>query len=83
MSTTVDRTTQRLLRDTAPQVLGILTRRYRDFSAAEDALQEALIAAAAQWPSAGVPNSPRAWLLQVATRRLTDHIRADASRRRR
>lgn len=79
----LDRTTQRLLRDTAPQVLGILTRRYRDFSAVEDALQEALIAAAAQWPEGGVPNNPRAWLLHVATRRLTDQIRAEAARRRR
>jgi RNA polymerase sigma factor (sigma-70 family) len=83
VSTTLDRTTQRLLRDTAPQVLGILTRRYRDFSAVEDALQEALIAAAAQWPSEGVPHNPRAWLLHVATRRLTDQIRAEAARRRR
>jgi len=64
-------------------VLGILTRRYKDFCAVEDALQEALIAAAAQWPSVGVPSHPRAWLLHVATRRLSDQIRADAARKRR
>lgn len=74
---------QRLLRDLAPQVLGILTRRYKDFSAVEDALQEALMAAAAQWPSAGIPNNPRAWLVHVTTRRLTDQIRAEAARKRR
>lgn len=74
---------QRLLRDLAPQVLGMLTRRYGDFGAVEDAVQEALIAAASQWPGEGVPNNPRAWLLHVATRRLTDQIRADAARKRR
>lgn len=74
---------QRLLRELTPKVLGILTRRYKDFAMVEDALQEALIAAAAQWPSEGVPNNPRAWLLHVTTRRLTDQIRADAARERR
>jgi RNA polymerase sigma factor (sigma-70 family) len=74
---------QRLLRDLAPQVLGILTRRYKDFGAVEDALQEALMAAAAQWPAEGIPHNPRAWLLHVTTRRLTDQIRAEAARKRR
>lgn len=75
--------TQRLLRDLTPQVLGVLTRRYSDFAAVEDAVQEALIAAFSQWPNEGVPNNPRAWLLHVATRRLTDQIRAESARRRR
>jgi RNA polymerase sigma factor (sigma-70 family) len=75
--------TQRLLRDLTPQVLGVLTRRYRDFAAVEDAVQEALIAAFSQWANEGVPNNPRAWLLHVATRRLTDQIRSEAARRRR
>ena len=57
---------QHLLRDLAPQVLGIMVRRFRDFSAAEDAVQEALIAAATQWPREGRPESPRAWLIRVA-----------------
>ncbi len=83
MNDTLPRSTQRLLREMAPQVLGILTRRYRDFCAVEDALQEALIAAAVQWPGEGVPNNPRAWLLHVATRKLTDQIRAEAARRQR
>jgi RNA polymerase sigma factor (sigma-70 family) len=74
---------QRLLRDLAPQVLGALMRRFRDFAAAEDAVQEALIAAAAQWPRDGLPASPRAWLLQVAARRMTDHVRAESARRQR
>ncbi len=73
---------ERLLRDLSPQVLGYLVRRYRDFAAAEDALQEALLAAATQWPSqGGVPENPRAWLTQVASRRLTDQIRAESARR--
>ena len=58
---------EHLLRDLAPQVLGAVMRRFRDFAAAEDAVQEALIAAAVQWPSEGVPGNPRAWLIQVAS----------------
>src|SRR5690349_4675607 len=76
-------TTEHLLRDLSGQVLGALVRRYGDFAAAEDALQEALVAAATQWPSQGVPENPRAWLLRVASRRMTDHLRAEISRRRR
>src|SRR3954471_13209026 len=70
-----------LLRELAPQVLGTMVRRYRDFAACEDAVQEALIAAAAQWPREGVPQSPSGWLIRVATRRLTDHVRAESARR--
>jgi RNA polymerase sigma factor (sigma-70 family) len=72
-----------LLRELAPQVLGAVVRRYRDFAAAEDAVQEALIAAAAQWPTDGLPDNPRGWLITVAVRRMTDHIRAELARRRR
>ncbi len=74
---------EHLLRDLAPQVLGAVIRRFRDFAAAEDAVQEALIAAAAQWPSEGVPDNPRAWLIQVAFRRMTDHVRSEVARRQR
>jgi RNA polymerase sigma factor (sigma-70 family) len=74
-------TSEHLLRDLAPQVLGAVIRRFRDFSAAEDAVQEALIAATLQWPRDGVPGNPRAWLIQVAARRMTDHVRSDAARR--
>jgi RNA polymerase sigma factor (sigma-70 family) len=70
-----------LLRDLTPLVLGVLVRRYRDFAACEDAVQEALAAAARQWPEQGRPDNPRAWLIRVATRRLTDEIRAAAARR--
>jgi RNA polymerase sigma factor (sigma-70 family) len=72
-----------LLRELAPQVLGALIRRYGTFDSAEDAVQEALLAAAVQWPSAGVPDSPRGWLLTVASRRLTDQLRSDVARHRR
>ena len=75
--------TQHLMRELAPQVLGVMVRRYRDFAACEDAVQEALIAAAAQWPREGVPDNPRAWLIQVAIRRLTDAVRAESARRHR
>ena len=72
-----------LLRRLAPQILGAVVRRYGHFDTAEDATQEALIAAAAQWPDAGVPDNPRGWLITVASRRLTDLLRADQARRRR
>src|SRR5262245_66342232 len=78
--TTID---ERLLRELAPLVLGAVVRRYGDFGAAEDAVQEALTAAAFQWPRTGVPDNPRAWLIQVAARKLTDAVRSDAARRRR
>ena len=83
MSPSLDARTERLLRDLAPQVLGAVIRRFRDFSASEDAVQEALIAAASQWPRAGVPDDPRAWLYQVAARRIADHVRSETARRRR
>jgi RNA polymerase sigma factor (sigma-70 family) len=73
----------RLLRELAPQVLGAVARRCDDFAAAEDAVQEALIAAAGQWPVAGLPDNPRGWLYRVAVRRLTDHLRSESARRRR
>lgn len=74
---------EQLLRDLAPEVLGAVARRHRDFAAAEDAVQEALIAAARQWPAEGMPDNPRGWLFRVAVRRLTDHVRSEMARRRR
>ena len=74
---------EQLLRVLAPQVLGAVVRRFGDFAAAEDAVQEALLAAAVQWPDEGVPDNPRGWLIHVAARRMTDQIRADLARRRR
>ncbi len=70
-----------LLRELAPQVLGTLVRRYGQFHLCEDASQEALLAAAVQWPEAGIPENPRGWLLTVASRRLTDQVRSEQSRR--
>jgi RNA polymerase sigma factor (sigma-70 family) len=72
-----------LLRELAPQVLGVVTRRFGDFAAAEDAVQEALIAAATQWPVSGVPENPRAWLIHVAGKRMTDQLRSSFARRKR
>lgn len=72
-----------LLRELTPQVLGVVVRRFRDFDAAEDAVQDASIAAVTQWPRDGVPDNPRAWLTQVALRKMTDRIRAESARRRR
>ncbi len=74
---------EHLLRPLAPEVLGTLVRRYGSFDACEDAVQEALLAAAVQWPEQGVPDNPRAWLLTVASRRVVDEIRGDVARRRR
>ena len=72
-----------LLRELAPQALGALVRRYGHFETAEDAVQEALLAASVQWPRDGTPENPRAWLVRVASRKLTDMLRAEQSRRRR
>jgi RNA polymerase sigma factor (sigma-70 family) len=72
-----------LLRELAPQVLGALVRRHGQFDACEDAVQEALLAAARQWPDGGVPDNPRSWLLTVASRRLVDEWRSESARRRR
>src|SRR3979409_744904 len=72
-----------LLRELAPQVLGALVRRYGHFDACEDAVQEALAAAAAQWPERGMPDTPRGWLITGGSRRLTDQLRSDSARRRR
>ena len=71
-----------LLRTLTPAVIGILVRRGADFAAAEDAVQEALIAAASSWPD-DRPADPRAWLVTVAWRKFLDSTRADTSRRRR
>ena len=80
---TGDRAVEDLLRELAPRVLGTLARRHGQFDACEDAVQEALLAAARQWPAEGIPEQPRAWLLTVATRALVDHWRADSARRQR
>ncbi|MGR6318157.1 sigma factor-like helix-turn-helix DNA-binding protein [Micromonospora soli] len=65
----------------APQVLGVLARRFGDFATAEDAVQEALLDAATQWPVDGLPDNPRGWLVQVAYRRMIELVRAEAARR--
>jgi len=78
-----DARSEQLLRELAPQVLGAVARRFRDFVSAEDAVQEAMIAAFTQWPDEGIPENPRGWLIQVASRRLTDHVRREIARRER
>ncbi len=78
-----DGSTEVLLRELASQVLGALVRRYGHFDACEDATQEALLAAALQWPKEGIPDNPRGWLVTVASRRLLDQLRSEQSRRRR
>jgi RNA polymerase sigma factor (sigma-70 family) len=75
--------TEDLLRRLAPQVLGAVVRRYGHFDTAEDATQEALLAAAMQWPTGGIPDNPRGWLITVASRRLTDLLRSEQARQRR
>ena len=76
-------TVEDLLRALAPQVLGVLVRRFGDFPAAEDAVQEALLAAALHWPAEGTPDNPRGWLVAVAGRKLTDQVRSEQARRQR
>ena len=74
---------EHLLREWAPQVLGAVLRRFGHFADAEDAVQEALLAAACQWPTEGVPHNPRGWLIRVASRRLMDQLRSELARRQR
>jgi RNA polymerase sigma factor (sigma-70 family) len=74
---------EQVLRELTPQVLGAVARRFHDFAAAEDAVQEALLAAAMQWPQDGFPDNPRGWLIQVASRRMMDYLRSEEARRRR
>jgi RNA polymerase sigma factor (sigma-70 family) len=74
---------EHLLRELAPQVLGAVARRFRDFSSAEDAVQEAMIAAFTQWPQEGIPENPRGWMIQVACRRMADQVRSEIARRER
>jgi RNA polymerase sigma factor (sigma-70 family) len=78
-----DATSEHLLRELAPQVLGAVARRFHDFAAAEDAVQEAMIAAFTQWPQEGIPENPRGWLIQVACRRMMDQVRSEIARRER
>ena len=78
-----DAAAEHLLRELAPRVLGAVARRFRDFSSAEDAVQEAMIAAFSQWPQEGIPENPRGWLIQVACRRMTDQVRNEIARRER
>ncbi|HEX6758789.1 MAG TPA: sigma-70 family RNA polymerase sigma factor [Propionibacteriaceae bacterium] len=74
---------EHLLRTEAPQVLGALVRRFGHFDIAEDAVQDALLAAARQWPTHGIPDHPRGWLIRVGYRRMVDQLRADQLRQRR
>jgi len=83
MTASLDPAIENLLRDLTPSVVGAVVRRFGDFAAAEDAVQEALVAASTQWPKDGLPDNPRAWLIHVAARRMTDHIRSESARRRR
>ena len=73
--------TEDLLREAAPRVLAAVVRRFGDFADAEDAVQEAMIDAARQWPAQGTPENPTGWLVHVASRRMTDRIRGDSARR--
>src|SRR4051812_1974790 len=70
-----------LLRDSAPRALAAVARRFGDFAGAEDAVQEATIDAARQWPAQGLPENPTGWLVHVASRRMPDRIRSDLARR--
>jgi RNA polymerase sigma factor (sigma-70 family) len=84
MGSVIDRSAlEDLLRECAPQVLGAVVRRYGDFDTSEDAVQEALLAAAQQWPRDGIPDNPRSWLITVAARRRIELLRNETARRKR
>lgn len=75
-----DEPVEELVRKLAPQLLAALIRRGADFAAAEDATQEALLAATLQWPGEGLPDHPLGWLVRVGSRRLIDRLRSDLAR---
>ena len=79
---TADVRVEDLLRELAPRVLGVLERRYADFAVCEDAVQEALVAAARHWTKEGVPSNPRSWLVTAASRAVVDECRSVCARRR-
>jgi RNA polymerase sigma factor (sigma-70 family) len=83
MTAPLDAATENLLRELVPRVLSIVARRFGDFSDAEDATQEALVAATMRWPDQGIPANPRAWLIHVASKRMLDYARSESARRRR
>jgi RNA polymerase sigma factor (sigma-70 family) len=83
MGSLTGRELEDLLRECAPQVLGAVVRRYGDFDSSEDAVQDALLAAAQQWPVEGVPAQPKNWLITVAARRRIEMVRNESARRRR
>jgi len=66
---------QRVVREHHGWVLARLLRTVRDLDLAEDALQEALLAAMHQWPQAGLPPNPRAWLVATARNKIIDELR--------
>ncbi len=72
-----------LLRGQVVQVLNAVLRRFGDFDLCEDAVQEAMLAAAVQWPVQGIPDNPTGWLISAASRRRIDGLRADQARRER
>jgi RNA polymerase sigma factor (sigma-70 family) len=59
----------------SPRLIAGLVRMVRDVGLAEDLAQDALVAALEQWPEAGVPDNPGAWLMTVAKRRAVDRLR--------
>ena len=79
----MDTSIEQIIKELTPQVVASVVRRFHDFAAAEDAVQEASIAALIEWPKTGLPDSPRAWVTRVAYRRMTDQIRSDSARRHR
>ena len=83
MTTEITPDVEALLRELAPQVVSALVRRHGDFDTSEDAVQEALLAAATQWPTDGVPRNAKGWLITVASRRWIELWRNDTARRRR
>lgn len=69
------------LRAAIPRAIAVVARRWGDFHDAEDAVQEAALAASRVWPRDGLPESPVGWMVAAAWRRMIDNVRADRSRR--
>ncbi|WP_323775093.1 RNA polymerase sigma factor [Alcanivorax sp.] len=74
----MESTLQRIFASESRRVLATLIRLLGDFDLAEDALQEAFVAALRQWPEDGVPDNPRAWLVSAGRFKAIDQLRRRA-----
>ncbi|HEU4784922.1 MAG TPA: sigma factor, partial [Ktedonobacterales bacterium] len=75
----VPQVVEQVYRQESGRILAALIASLRDFTLAEDALQDAMVAALQQWPASGVPRNPAAWLTTIARRKAIDRLRREGT----